>query len=121
MRSFREPSLQERLQLAAKARQAALAKLKAQPAADDPEVIKRRQEQMAIAEARNAREAEKAEKRRKEAEERAAREAIEKAERERLAKRAAIEAVIRGEALAAEQKAKRDQRYAARKARKSGG
>lgn len=120
MRSFKEQGFNERLQLAAKARQAALEKFKSRPGENDPEIIKLREQQKAIAEARAAREAEKAEQRRKEAEERAAREAAEKVERERLARRAAIEAVIRGEALAAEQKAKRDARYAARKARKGG-
>ena len=45
--------------------------------------------------------------------------ATEKAAREAAERRAAIEAVIRGEEAAAVQKAKRDARYAARKARKS--
>jgi hypothetical protein len=121
MRSFKEQGFNERLQLAAKAKQALLDKYKSRPGESDPEILKLREQQKAIAEARAAREAEKAEKRRQEAEAKAARETAEKAERERLAKRAAIEAVIRGETLAAQQKAKRDARYAARKARKSGG
>ena len=120
MRSFKEQGFNQRLEAAAKARQALVEKFKSRPAEDDPEMIKLREQQKAVAEARALREAEKAERKRKEAEERAAREAAEKAERERAERRAAIEAVIRGEALAAEQKAKRDQRYAARKARKGG-
>ncbi len=117
MRSFKEQGFNERLQLAAKARQELLEKYKSRPSENDPEIVKLREQQKAIAEAREAREAEKAEKRRQEAELQAVRDATDKAERERLAKRAAIEAVIRGESLAAEQKAKRDARYAARKAR----
>ena len=120
MRSFKEQSLSERLERAAKARQAIIDKFKSQPGKDDPEVMKRREEQIALSEARKIRDAEKAEKKKKEAEEEAALKAKEKAERDAAARRAAIEAVIRGEAAAAEQKAKRDARYAARKARKAG-
>lgn len=120
MRSFKEQGFNDRLAAAAKARQALVEKYKSRPGEDDPEIIKLREQQKAVAEARAAREAEKAERKRIEAEERAAKEAAEKAERERLAKRAAIDAVIRGEQIAAEQKAKRDARYAARKARKGG-
>jgi hypothetical protein len=119
MRSFKPQGFNERLEAAAKARAAALEKYKARPGEDDPEIMKLRAQQKEIAEAREKRDAEKAERKRKEAEERAAKEAAEKADRERAARRAAIEAVIRGEALAAEQKAKRDARYAARKARLS--
>ena len=119
MRSFKEQGFNDRLERAAKARQELLEKFKARPGPDDPEVVRRNEERAVIAEARRLREAEKAERRAKEAAERAEREAIEKAERERAARRAAIEAVIRGEALAAEQKARRDQRYAARKQRQS--
>lgn len=117
MRSFKEQSFNERLELQAKARQALLEKYKSRPSENDPEMIKLREQQKVIAEARAVRDAEKAERRRKEADERAVREAAEKADRERAARRAAVEAVMRGEALAAEQKAKRDARYAARKAR----
>jgi hypothetical protein len=120
MKFQKDQSLSERLERAAKARQAIIDKFKAQPKADDPEVIRRREEQIALAEARRVREAEKAERKRQEAEALAAQKAKEKAEREAAARRAAIEAVIRGEAIAAEQKAKRDARYAARKARKAG-
>ena len=119
MKSFKEQGFNERREVAAKARQAALVKYKARPSEDDPEMIKLRSQQKVIAEARAIRDAEKAERKRKEADERAIRETAEKADRERAARRAAIDAVIRGEALAAEQKAKRDQRYAARKHRKT--
>lgn len=117
MALFKEQGFNDRLASAAKARQAALEKFKSRPGEDDPEVVKLREQQKAAAEARSLREAEKTERKRKEAEERAVREAAEKVERDRAARRAAIEAVIRGEALAAEQKAKRDARYAARKQR----
>jgi hypothetical protein len=117
MRSFKEQSLSDRLEQQNKARQAILEKFKARPGPDDPEVVKRNEERARVAEARAIREQEKAERKAKEDAERKAKEAAEKAERERAAKRAAIEAVIRGEAILAEQKAKRDMRYAARKAR----
>ena len=117
MSSIKDQNLNERLERAAKARQAILEKFKARPAADDPEVIKRRGERMAIAEARKVRETERAVRKAKEAEERAAREVIEKAEQEARDRRAAIEKVIRDSAEAAERKAERDRRYAARKAR----
>lgn len=119
MNGFKGQDLNERLERAAKARQAILEKFKARPAADDPEVVKRREERLAIAEARKVREAEKAERRAKEAEERAAREAIEKVEREARERRAAVEKVIRDAAEAAERKADRDRKYAARKARQA--
>ncbi len=120
MRNFKPETMAERLERATKARQALIEKFKARPGEGDPEVIKLRAEQKAVAEARTVREAEKAERKAKELAERKEREVAEKVERERSARRAAIEAVIRGEAAIAEQKAKRDARYAARKARKSG-
>ncbi len=119
MKAIKEQSLSERLERAAKARQAIIDKFKAQPGANDPEVIKRREEQVAVAEARKVREAEKAERKAREAAEKAALEAKEKAEREAAERRAAIERVIRGEAEADQKKAARDARYAARKARKA--
>ena len=82
--------MKERLARAAEARQKALEKFKARPAADDPAVIARAAERKAVAEAREARE-----------------------------RREAIEKVIRDSAEAAERKAERDRRYAARKARQS--
>ncbi len=121
MSGFKGQDLNERLERAAKARQAILEKFKSRPAADDPDVIKRREERLAIAEARKIREAEKAALKAKEAEERAAREAVEKVEREARERRAAVEKVIRDAAEAAERKAERDRKYAARKARQASG
>jgi Family of unknown function (DUF6481) len=121
MSGFKGQDLNERLERAAKARQAILEKFKSRPAADDPDVIKRREERLAIAEARKIRDAEKAVRKAKEAEERAARDAIEKVEREARERRAAVEKVIRDAAEAAERKADRDRRYAARKARQASG
>src|SRR4029079_4931968 len=103
----------------AEARQKALEKFKARPAADDPAVCGRGADVKAIAEAREAREKERAAIKAKEAEAREAREAIEKVEREARERREAIEKVIRDAAEAAERKAERDRRYAARKARQS--
>jgi hypothetical protein len=120
MRGFKEQDLNERLARAAKARQEALEKFRARPPADDPEVIKRREERAAIAVAREMRIAERNSQKAKEAEERAAREAIEKVEREARERREAVAKVIRDAAEAAERKADRDRRYAARKARQSG-
>ena len=117
MKGFKEQDLKERLDRATKARQAALEKFKARPGPDDPAVIRRQEERMAIAAAREQREAERKAQKAKEAEERAAREAIEKVEREARERREAIEKVIRDAAEAAERKADRDRRYAARKAR----
>ena len=117
MKDYKEQNLSERLDRAAKARQEALEKFRARPKADDPAVVKRRQERMSIAAAREAREAARKAQKAKEAEERAAREAVEKAEREARERREAIEKVIRDSAEAAERKAERDRRYAARKAR----
>lgn len=124
MAIYREKGFNERIQNSNEAKKALLEKFKQRPTADDPEFQARQAERMAIAEARAQREAEK--KRLKQ--EKAEREAREKAERE-----AAAEAAARAEAEAktaaeddmiarvladeAERKAKRDARYAARKAR----
>jgi hypothetical protein len=119
MKAFKDQDLKERLDRATKARQAALEKFKARPGPDDPAVLKRQEERMAIAAAREAREVERKAQKAKEAEERAAREAVEKVEREARERREAIEKVIRDAAEATERKAERDRRYAARKARQS--
>ena len=104
----------DRKEAAANAKRALLARFKAQPGPDDPAVQQRMAERAAIAEAREARMAER----------RVAREADEarKAEEARAAQvaaaAAAAEAAARARELAIEQKAARDARYAARKARK---
>jgi len=117
MKGFKEKTFADRLQEAADARKAALERFRARPAADDPEVVKRREERLAIAAAREARAAERRAAKEAEAVARAEREAVERAEREARERREAIEKLIRGSAEAAERKDARDARYAARKAR----
>jgi hypothetical protein len=117
MNGYKDQNLNERLERAAKAKQDALAKFKARPPADDPAEVKRREERISIAAAREVRAAERQALKQKEAEERAAREAIEKVEREARERREAVAKVIRDAAEAADRKAERDRRYASRKAR----
>lgn len=131
MAVYREKDFHERRNAAIDAKKALLEKFKARPPADDPQVVARQAERKAILEARAIREAEKErlkqERLAREARERAEREAIE-AEARRIAEDAAREEAKKREAeeneriarvLAeeAERKAKRDARYAARKAR----
>lgn len=99
MAGYKEPGFQERVAAAAKARESALARLKAKPPVD-PSVVAER-----IAKTRE-REAMRAQR------------ATERAEARRLAE---VEkaAAIPSEPTEAERKAARDKRYAARKARKS--
>jgi len=110
MAGYKEPSFQDRVAAAAKAREAALARLKAKPPVD-PAVLAERAEK--------AREREAAKARR--AEERAAQRAEEQqaAEAAKAAAEAEKAAVIASQPTEAERKAARDARYAARKARKS--
>ncbi len=117
MKGFKEKTFGDRLSAASTARQAALERFRTRPAADDPAVIKRREERLAIAAARQAREAERKIIREAEAAARAEQEAKDKVEREARERREAIEKVIRDAAEAAERKAERDARYAARKVR----
>lgn len=119
MKGYKEKTFSDRLSAAASARQSALERFRSQPGPDDPAVIKRREERMAIAAARAAREAERRAIREAEAAVRAEQEAKERAEREARERREAIEKVIRDAAEAAERKAARDARYAARKARQA--
>src|SRR5690242_19317188 len=113
MSGFKEPGFSDRQKAALQAKRSLLDKFRAQPGPDDPDVAKRRAEREAVAarreEARLAREAEKAEQKRREEEAAAA-------EAERI-KREQEEEAARLAAAEAEQKAKRDARYAARKAR----
>jgi Family of unknown function (DUF6481) len=114
MSGFKEPDFADRQKAALEAKRNLLDKFRAQPAADDPAVVKRRSEREAIAakreEVRQAREVAQAEQKRHD-EEAAAAEAIRIArEREEETERLA--------ALELEQKAKRDARYAARKKKK---
>ena len=114
MSGFREPGFADRQKAAQDARKNLLNKFKSQPGPDDPSVAAKRAEREALAakraEAKAAREAERAEQKRLEEEAKAA-------EAARLA-REAEEAAANAAALEAEQKAKRDVRYAARKAKR---
>ncbi len=114
MKHFNDKNFGERLQAAAKAKQA-MAQRAARPAADDPAVLQRKAERQAIVAAREARIEAKA---RAEAE-RAEREAAELIELAVANKLAAREEADRQVALQAEQKAIRDAKYAARKKRKA--
>ena len=122
MPSYREPSFQDRTAAAAKAKQKALDRLRAKPTADPAVLEERRKAQeardKAIAEERTAKAealaAAKAEKlARKQAE--AERKAEEQAA---IAAAAALKEARLTPPSAAEMKAARDARYAARKARK---
>ncbi|MER2268127.1 DUF6481 family protein [Methylobacterium oxalidis] len=114
---FKANQLVDRLEAAAKARQATVARFRARPSADDPIVLARQSARRAVIQARGVRVNERemarlAVKAQHEAEALAARE-CEVAE----AARQAAEKAERQAALAAEQKTARDARFAARKAR----
>ncbi len=119
MKGFKEKTFTDRLQEAADARKAALERFRARPASDDPEVLKRREERLRIAEARAERDAVRKAQKEVEAAARAEQEAIERVEREARERREAIEKVIRDASEATERKAARDARYAARKSRQT--
>lgn len=112
MKHFNDKNFGNRLQAAAQARQAMLKRAE-KPAADDPQVLARKAEREAIVAAREARR----ETKEREAKEMAAREEAEKAEQAAIAALKAREEADRAVAELAEQKAKRDARYAARKKR----
>ena len=129
---YRDKSFAERRTAAIEAKKALLEKFKAKPAPDDPAVLAKQAERQAILEAREKRAAEKEKLR----QEKLAREAEDRAQREAAAEaaRVAAEEAAQAEAKAREAeeseriarlladeatlKAKRDARYAARKARK---
>lgn len=131
MAIYREKNFAERRDASNEAKRALLDKFKARPAADDPAVVAKQAERRVILDAREKREAEKARLK----QERLAREAAEREERLRLEEAARIKAEAEAAeqarvreqeeseriaaqlALEAAQKAKRDARYAARKAR----
>jgi hypothetical protein len=110
MSGFKEPNFADRQKAAMQARQDILNKFRAKPGLDDPEVQRRQAEReaqaAARAKAREAKETAKAEQKRLEAEA-AARKRPDRARKGRRSRQAG--------ALEAEQKAKRDARYAARK------
>jgi len=110
--------LRERQDAAAKAKKAALERLRAKPRPGEPAFVQQQADRMSQATertvAKNARAAEKAEKKARDAQlrEQADRSAAEKAVNDAAEKKA------RAVAQEAEQKAARDKRYAARKARR---
>ncbi len=120
MSPYKDKAFSDRLSEAANARKTALEVFRARTAIDDPAAIERQAARLALGTARETRLA--ARKAEREAE--AARLAIEMAARnEALAKQSAaleIERAARALVLEAEQKANRDARYAARKARQGG-
>jgi len=114
---FKENQLVDRLETAAKAREALLARFRARPPADDPVILARQAARRAVIQAREVRASEReklrvAEEARLKAEAKAA---IEREEAEIA--RVAAEKAERQAALAAEQKLARDARFAARKLR----
>jgi hypothetical protein len=124
MPRFTDKDISESRATAANARKAMLARFRARPAEDDPAVVERRAARLAVSQAREARIAAREADRRAEAErqaaelklreEEAARMALEQAERDKIERRAEGDRALQ---LLAEQKAARDSRYAARKAR----
>jgi membrane protein involved in colicin uptake len=121
MNAHKYDDFNDRNSAAINARKAALEKFRARPGPEDPAVLERQAERAAIAAAREVRMAEREAARAAEAERLAAEEAARVAEQQaKAAEEAALkaEAKARAVALAAEQKAARDARYAARHARK---
>jgi hypothetical protein len=115
----------DRRQDAMEAKKKLLEKMKAAPKADDPEVIAKRAEREAVAKAREERQAERARAKLEEQERKAAQDAADaaaayEAEHAEAIAREAEEAARAERAVAdmAAMKEKRDQRYAARKARR---
>ncbi|MBE7211709.1 MAG: hypothetical protein INR65_11885 [Gluconacetobacter diazotrophicus] len=118
---FKGSKYTDRQSESADAKKALLAKFQSRPKADDPDVQARAAERRAVAEARAIRDDE----RRKRKAEEAARKELERqeqlrleAERKEAERLAAIEAARAEALLRLKQKAARDARYAARKARK---
>jgi hypothetical protein len=121
MSSFKGGTFNDRRDAAAKARQEMLEKFRAQPAPDDPAMLAKAAERLAIAEAREVRAAERRVAKEAELAEKALQEAARKAEAEALKAEeaaAAERAVADAARLEVERKAARDARYAARKARR---
>ena len=118
MKQPKGTGLEDRRKSSADAKLKLLNKFKAAPKADDPEMLARRTERQAMAEARDARHAERDRLKQEQAEQKkaetAARDLAERETREAEDKRLEETAA----AKAAERKAERDRKYAARKARK---
>lgn len=115
MAAFKDPSFQERVASASKAKQKALDQLRSMPAIDPALIAKRRQEresrEQALADSRAAKAQEKAAAKAEKASIKAAEEATADAA-------AALKAARLKPSSPEEMKAERDARYAARKARK---
>lgn len=106
-----DKGFRERLDAAAEAKKALLAKFRAQAGPDDPAVAERQTARQAIGEARDAREVARAAARAEDA----ARQAAEAEQRAADVAREAAAQAARDAALKVDQKAARDARYAARK------
>ncbi|PSC03088.1 hypothetical protein SLNSH_20925 [Alsobacter soli] len=107
-------SLEARQKAAQASRKAMLERFSARPGPDDPATVKKRAAREAINAARGVRRAEAERRRQSEQEAQAAQSAMEASLLQQRVEQEAREAA----ALKAEQKAARDARYAARKARK---
>ncbi|HEY4202510.1 MAG TPA: DUF6481 family protein [Devosiaceae bacterium] len=107
MKQLKDNSFEERRKASLEAKKQLLKKFEAAPKPDDPEMLAKRAEREAIARAREERQAERA---RLKAEVAAAKQA-------EIDAQAAAEAAKRRVLTPEEQKAERDRRYAARKAR----
>jgi hypothetical protein len=118
MSGFKDKGFTDRLTSAASAKKAALDKFRARPAMDDPAVVERREARLTASQAREARLAERAAARLADEARRTTELAAAEAERIAREEREVIEKAEREVTLQAEQKAARDARYAARKARK---
>jgi hypothetical protein len=122
MSGFKDRGFADRLSTAGNAKQAMAAKFKQRPGVDDPASVERRAAQVAVSVAREARKAEREASRKAEAEriaaEREAQTAAAAVQKAADDERNAAEKAASDAALEIQQKAARDARYAARKARK---
>jgi hypothetical protein len=120
-RAYKNTDVNDRLNAAVAAKQAALDRFRARPGPDDPAVREQQAARKAISDAREVRIAERQAAREAEAARQAAEQAAKAAEqaaREAEERRLTAETAARAVALEAERKAARDARYAARKARR---
>ena len=120
-RAHASGDLRNRLDAAATAKQAALKRFRARPGPDDPAVRERQAARQAVSDARDDRIAARQTARAAEAARQVAEHAVkaaERAAREAEERNSAAQIAARAVALEAERKAKRDARYAARKARR---
>ncbi|WP_372423505.1 DUF6481 family protein [Salinarimonas chemoclinalis] len=118
MSAYREKSFTDRQSDAASAKRAMLERAKAKSPSNDPAAAQRRAEREAVTRERDARRAERDAARKIEAERLEAERLASEAEARERAATEEADAVQREADLLAQQKAARDARYAARKARK---